>query len=190
MYHSLEWKVVRVNRTAFNSVRLNKDSFNIAEISYQTDKRHWREGLKCRCCADSTQLSFSVHCLDSVRSLKIRTHTFAIGIWIITAFSNLIKARRSSVTLAFWKNKSLHSPILQPICQKVQCRFRPGTVRLTFEFYSSTEVQCTEHGPILRVYWSHQALYTVNQAAFCSTGQVLTIYQCQVTANSTKETAT
>lgn len=30
-------------RTAFNSVRLDKDSFNIAEISYQTDKRHAEE---------------------------------------------------------------------------------------------------------------------------------------------------
>lgn len=74
MHHSLQWKVVRVNRTAFNSVRLNKDSFNMAEISYTKRIR------------DSTQRSFSVHCLDSVRSLKIRTHTFAIGMWIITAF--------------------------------------------------------------------------------------------------------
>ena len=44
------------------------------------------------------------------------------------------------------------TPILQPICQKAQSRFRPGTVRLTVEFYSSTEVQRTEHGPILLVY--------------------------------------
>ena len=43
MHHSLQWKVVRVNRTVLNSVRLNKDSFNIAEISYQTDKRHAEE---------------------------------------------------------------------------------------------------------------------------------------------------
>lgn len=90
------------------------------------------------------------------------------------------------MTLAFWKNKGLHSPILRPICQKAQRRFRPGTARLRFEFYSSTEVQRTEHGPVLRVYWSHQALYTVNQAAFCPTGQVLTIYQCQVTARQGK----
>lgn len=100
-------------------------------------------------------------------------------------FLKFIKARRPWVTLAFWKNKGLHSPILQPICQNAQFRFRPGTIPLTFEWYSSTEVQRTEHGPILRVYWSHQVLYTVNQAAFCPTCQVLTIYQCQVTANST-----